>query len=120
MRSKIARRRGVLVHPSSFPGRWGIGDLGPQAYAFVVFLADTHQKLWQVLPLGPTGDDGSPYSSFSASAGNPLLISVESFADEGFSAPAPPAGILESQPVDQRQVRASKISALRQLWQEFE
>jgi 4-alpha-glucanotransferase len=120
MRSKIARRSGVLVHPSSFPGRWGIGDLGPQAYAFVDFLADTHQQLWQVLPLGPTGDDGSPYSSFSASAGNPLLISVESFADEGFSAPAPPAGILESQPVDQRQVRASKFSALRQLWQEFE
>src|ERR1039458_10726448 len=120
MRSKIARRSGVLLHPSSFPGPWGIGDLGRQAYAFVDFLGDTRQQLWQVLPLGPTGDDGSPYSSFSASAGNPLLISVEELVDEGFSAPAPPEKMPESRPVDQRQVRASKLPALKQLWREFE
>jgi 4-alpha-glucanotransferase len=120
MRSKIARRSGVLLHPSSFPGPWGIGDLGRQAYAFVDFLGDTRQQLWQVLPLGPTGDDGSPYSSFSASAGNPLLISVEELVDEGFSAPAPPEKMPDSRPVDLRQVRASKLPALKQLWQEFE
>jgi 4-alpha-glucanotransferase len=119
MRSKIARRSGVLLHPSSFPGPWGIGDLGPQAYAFIDFLGDTHQQLWQVLPLGPTGDDGSPYSSFSASAGNPLLISIEALVDEGFSTPASPPEISDSGPVDQRQVRASKLPALKQLWQEF-
>ena len=120
MRSKIARRSGVLLHPSSFPGPWGIGDLGPQAHAFIDFLSDTHQQLWQVLPLGPTGDDGSPYSSFSASAGNPLLISVETLVDEGFSAPTPSGRMPESDPVDQRQVRASKLPALKQLWREFQ
>jgi 4-alpha-glucanotransferase len=117
MRSKVARRSGVLLHPSSFPGPWGIGDLGPQAFAFVDFLRDTHQQLWQVLPLGPTGEDGSPYSSFSASAGNPLLISVGALADEGLHAPPPPAAADGG--VDQRAVRAAKMPALQQLWQEF-
>jgi 4-alpha-glucanotransferase len=119
MRSKIARRSGLLLHPSSFPGPWGIGDLGPQAYAFVDFLHGAHQQLWQVLPLGPTGEDGSPYSSFSASAGNPLFISVESLAEEGLKAPAPPATMPGSGRVDQKQVRAAKLPALTQVWQEF-
>jgi len=109
----------MLLHPSSFPGPWGIGDLGPHAFVFIDFLRDTHQQLWQVLPLGPTGNDGSPYSSFSASAGNPLLISIEALVDEGFSAPASPPEISGSGPVDQRQVRALKLAALKQLWQEF-
>ena len=119
MRSKIARRSGVLLHPSSFPGPWGIGDLGTEAYAFVDFLKDTHQQIWQVLPLGPTGEDGSPYSSFSASAGNPLFISVEALGEEGLKAPAPPAKGPGSGPVDQRQVRATKFPALMQVWQDF-
>jgi 4-alpha-glucanotransferase len=120
MRSKVARRSGILLHPSSFPGAWGIGDLGAEAYRFVDFLGDAHQQLWQVLPLGPTGDDGSPYSSFSASAGNPLLISVEALADEGFRAPAPPSGGGVSASVDLRRVRASKVPALEQIWREFQ
>ena len=66
MRSKVARRSGVLLHPSSFPGPWGIGDLGTAARSFIDFLGDTHQQLWQILPLGPTADDGSPYSSYSS------------------------------------------------------
>lgn len=119
MRSKIARRSGVLLHPSSFPGQWGIGDLGAQAYRFIDFLQDTHQQIWQVLPLGPTGEDGSPYSSFSASAGNPLFISVEALADEGLKAPAPPSKAPGTGPVDQRQVRAAKFPALMQIWQDF-
>jgi 4-alpha-glucanotransferase len=118
VRSKIARRSGVLLHPSSFPGPWGIGDLGAAARSFIDFLGDTHQQLWQVLPLGPTGDDGSPYSSFSSSAGNPLLISLEALAEEGIAAPASSPGTVASSPVDQRAVRASKLPALRRAAQE--
>jgi len=92
VRSKVARRSGVLLHPSSFPGPWGIGDLGATARAFIDFLGDTRQQLWQILPLGPTSDDGSPYSSFSSSAGNPLLISLDALADEGIAAPAAAPG----------------------------
>jgi 4-alpha-glucanotransferase len=73
----LKRASGVLLHPTSLPGRFGIGELGDHAYKFVDFLADTGQKLWQVLPLGPTGYGDSPYQCFSAFAGNPLLISLE-------------------------------------------
>ena len=71
------RRSGVLLHPTSLPGRFGIGDLGPAAFNFLDYLADARQTLWQVLPLGPTGFGDSPYSSPSAFAGNPLLIAPE-------------------------------------------
>lgn len=71
------RRSGVLLHPTSLPGRWGIGDLGDQAYRFVDFLHATGQQLWQVMPLGPTGYGDSPYQCFSAFAGNPMLISLD-------------------------------------------
>src|SRR5215212_5654360 len=71
------RASGILLHPTSFPGRYGIGDLGQEAYDFVGFLEETGQSLWQVLPLGPTGYGDSPYQSFSAFAGNPLLISLD-------------------------------------------
>jgi 4-alpha-glucanotransferase len=71
------RASGILLHPTSLPGRFGIGDLGPEAYRFVDFLASTRQQLWQVLPLGPTGHGNSPYLCYSAMAGNPLLISLE-------------------------------------------
>ena len=114
MRSKIARRSGILLHPSSLPGPWGIGDLGPQAHAFVDFLADTHQQLWQVLPLGPTGDDGSPYSSFSSSAGNPLLISIEAMAEDGLGRASQSPGLPDAAPVIHREVRARKMAALEQ------
>lgn len=71
------RSSGILLHPTSLPGAYGIGDLGPQAYKFIDFLADSGCKLWQVLPLGPTGYGDSPYQCFSAFAGNPYLISPE-------------------------------------------
>ena len=74
---KRERFSGVLVHPTSFPSPYGIGDLGPGAYDFIDFLADTGQHLWQVLPLGPTGFGDSPYQGFSAFAGQPLLISPD-------------------------------------------
>jgi 4-alpha-glucanotransferase len=77
------RSSGVLLHPTSLPGRFGIGDLGPTAYAFVDQLASAGQRVWQVLPLGPTGYGDSPYQLFSAFAGNPLLISLETLAADG-------------------------------------
>jgi 4-alpha-glucanotransferase len=77
------RTSGVLLHPTSLPSRFGIGDLGEEAYRFVDFLAASGQQIWQILPLGPTGYGDSPYQCFSAMAGNPLLISLESLQGEG-------------------------------------
>jgi 4-alpha-glucanotransferase len=78
------RAAGILLHPTSLPSRGGIGDLGPAAYSFVDSLAAACQGLWQVLPLGPLGYGNSPYSSISAFAGNPLLISLERLAARGW------------------------------------
>ena len=80
----FARAAGILLHPTSLPSRGGIGDFGPAAYHFVDFLASARQGVWQVLPLGPVGFGNSPYSSTSAFAGNPLLISLERLADHGW------------------------------------
>jgi 4-alpha-glucanotransferase len=65
---RFPRSSGILLHPTSLPGPFGIGDLGPQALRFADFLADSGQTLWQVLPLGPTGFGDSPYQCFSALA----------------------------------------------------
>jgi 4-alpha-glucanotransferase len=81
MRS-LSRSGGILLHPTSLPSPYGIGDLGPQAYAFVDWLVSTGCKLWQILPLGPTGYGDSPYQCFSAFAGNPYLISVDALLEE--------------------------------------
>jgi 4-alpha-glucanotransferase len=78
------RTAGILLHPTSLPSRGGIGDFGPAAYQFVNSLLAARQGLWQVLPLGPLGYGNSPYSSISAFAGNPLLISLERLADYGW------------------------------------
>jgi 4-alpha-glucanotransferase len=77
------RAGGVLLHPTSLPGPYGIGDLGPAAHDWVQWLARSGCRLWQVLPLGPTGYGDSPYQSFSAFAGNPLLISPDLLVQEG-------------------------------------
>lgn len=77
------RASGVLLHPTSLPSRFGIGDLGQSAYEFVDFLAKSGQTLWQVLPLGPTGYEHSPYiMNFSTFAGNPLLIDLEQLVSD--------------------------------------
>jgi 4-alpha-glucanotransferase len=81
---RFPRSSGVLLHPTSLPGPYGIGDLGLAAYRFVDFLAGAAQTLWQVLPLGPTGFGDSPYQCFSALAGNPLLISLEKLEQQGW------------------------------------
>jgi 4-alpha-glucanotransferase len=77
------RVSGVLLHPTSIPTPFGIGDLGPGAYEFVDWLAGAEQSYWQVLPLCPTDAGDSPYQSPSSFAGNPLLISPELLADDG-------------------------------------
>jgi 4-alpha-glucanotransferase len=80
---KIPRTSGILLHPTSLPGKYGVGELGLEAYSFVDALATARQSLWQVLPLGPTGYGDSPYQSFSAFAGNTLLISFDLLVREG-------------------------------------
>jgi 4-alpha-glucanotransferase len=80
----LPRASGILLHPTSLPSRGGIGDFGASAYAFADFLASARQGLWQVLPFGPLGFGDSPYSSTSAFAGNPLLISLDRLADRGW------------------------------------
>jgi len=80
---RFRRCSGILLHPTSLPGRFGIGELGPEAYHFADFLAGTGQGIWQVLPLGPTGYGDSPYQCFSAFAGNPLLVSLEKLVEAG-------------------------------------
>lgn len=79
----IERSAGILLHPTSLPGPHGIGDLGEGAYRFVDYLAAARQRVWQVLPLGPTGFGNSPYAARSAFAGNPLLISLDVLRGEG-------------------------------------
>lgn len=74
---------GVLLHVTSLPGHFGIGDLGPEAFRFVDWLADSGQTYWQFLPLGPLSEGGSPYQSLSVFAGNPLLISPVALAEAG-------------------------------------
>ena len=90
---KFERSSGVLLHPTSLPGSFGIGDLGPQAHRWIDFLSRSGCGLWQVLPLGPTGYGDSPYASFSTFAGNPLLVSLDKLVAAGDLAPAhaPPA-----------------------------
>ncbi len=89
------RSSGILLHPTSLPTAFGIGDLGPAAYRFVDFLAAAGQSLWQILPLTPTDPrhQNSPYHSTSALAGNPLLISPELLVTEGLLVPADVANV---------------------------
>ncbi len=115
------RSSGILCHPTSFPSRYGIGDLGKGAYDFVDWLVKAKQQLWQVLPLGPTGYADSPYQAFSAFAGNPLLISPETLvwagllpADALVDAPAFP-----SHKVDFGPLIAYKQGLLRRSYEHF-
>src|ERR1700682_334915 len=87
------RAAGILFHPTSLPSRGGIGDFGPAAYQFVDSLATARQGLWQVLPLGPLGYGNSPYSSTSAFAGNPLLVSLGRLGGHGWIDAAKLSGV---------------------------
>jgi len=115
------RKSGILLHPTSLPGRWGIGDLGAAAYAFVDFLAAAGQRLWQVMPLGPTGYGDSPYQGFSAFAGNPLLISFDLLLQEGLLAPEDLADAADfgDGSVDYGAVIPLKLGVLRRSFERF-
>ena len=118
---KFPRCGGVLLHLTSLPGGSGIGDLGPSAFEFADFLSDAAQKLWQVLPLNPTGYGDSPYQCFSAFAGNPLLISLERLAEKGLLQPANLAGAPDfpEDSVDYGRVITYKMGLLRRAAQVF-
>lgn len=118
---QLPRASGILLHPTSLPSRFGIGDFGGASYEFVDFLAGTGQKLWQVLPLGQTGYGDSPYSSFSAFAGNIYLISPEKLVESGFLS----EGDLQNSPefpadrVDYGQAIDFKLGLLRKAFENF-
>lgn len=116
------RSSGILLHPTSFPSRFGIGDLGLEAYRFVDFLAQSAQQMWQVLPLGPTGYGSSPYMSYSAMAGNPLLISPERLRDEGLLAEEDFANLpaFPVERVDFEQVVQIKMPLLKKACENFQ
>lgn len=107
------RRAGVLLHISSLPGPYGIGDLGPEARKFLAWLEAGKQRIWQTLPVNPTDDTGSPYASPSAMARNPLLLSIDDLVDEGWLTHAErPFGAGSPYRVDHHAVRISKGRAL--------
>jgi 4-alpha-glucanotransferase len=114
------RASGILLHPSSLPSLGGIGDLGPEAHAFVEFLNSARQRLWQVLPLNPVGFGNSPYASISAFAGNPLLISLERLADEQWLDKARVRSLNHADgAVDFERVKSAKIPLIREAAQNF-
>lgn len=116
------RASGILLHITSLPGPWGIGDLGPSAYTFIDWLALTGQSYWQILPVGPTGYGDSPYQLLSLFGGNPLLISLDLLIDQGFlpasvrpaSSDSEPAGAIEY-----GQVIPAKRTLLRRAFEAF-
>lgn len=105
------RSSGVLLHPSSLPEGYGIGELGPEALEFVEFLREARQSLWQILPLNPVDPGGSPYSSPSAFAGNPLLASTQRLVNDGLLEDAPRETAGSS--VDYASVLPRKMERLR-------
>jgi len=114
------RASGVLLHPTSLPGPFGIGDLGPEAYKFVKFLGEADQSLWQVLPLGPTGYGDSPYACYSAFAGNTLLISPDQLVVDGLLEPAELPTLAEaSERIDFGAVHSLKDALLRRAYARY-
>ncbi len=116
----LLRSSGLLLHPTSLPGPFGVGDLGPAAYRWVDTLAAMKQTWWQILPLGPTGFGDSPYQSFSAFAGNVTLLSPELLEREGVLPPNASAGRwFPDEHFDSSHVVPFKAELLRQAWQHF-
>lgn len=118
---KFERQSGILMHPTSFPSRFGIGDFGVEAYEFVDFLVSAKQSLWQVLPLGQTGYGDSPYQCFSAFAGNIYLISLDKLADEGLLSKADLKDVPQfpADKVDFGKVIDFKVPLLRKAFENF-
>jgi 4-alpha-glucanotransferase len=115
------RSAGILLHPTCFPGPYGIGDLGPTAYEWVESLAHAGQKWWQILPLGPTGYGDSPYQCFSAFAGNIYLLSPELLLRDGLLEESDiPAVSFPAERVDYGAVIPFKIQLLQTAWERFQ
>ena len=115
------RRAGILLHPTSLPGPFGVGDLGPGAEAFLDWLVAAGVGLWQVLPLTAPGEGDSPYTALSALAGNPLLISPERLVEDGL---VPPAAVADLPPFSPHRVEFAAVGAwkealLRDAWERF-
>src|SRR6266540_6878282 len=120
-RGALSRRRaGILLHPTSLPERFGIGDFGPEAERFLEWAQSAGQRLWQVLPLHPA-PHGSPYGASSAFAGNPLLISPDRLCEEGFLSQSAleDAPALSLDRVDFTAAGEWKERFLRASWDEF-
>ncbi len=115
------RASGVLLHPTSLPGRFGSGDLGNEAHAFAEFLATAGQKWWQMLPVGPPGGGNSPYSATSAFAGNPALVSPEGLAEAGLleRQDLKPTSGFSAKRVDHERVLQFRTALLRRAFDRF-
>lgn len=114
------RSSGILLHPTSLPSLGGIGDFGPECYAFLDFLSQARQGLWQILPLSPPGLSNSPYSAISAFAGNPLLVSLERLAERGWIGKEHVQNLPRGgSRVDFEAVKAVKLPLVRQAAQNF-
>lgn len=117
------RKSGILIHPSSLPGKFGIGTFGAEAYQFVDFLQKSRMGIWQILPLGPTGFGNSPYQCFSAFAGNPLLIDLVQLKEMNFITDEDllehGSHFVESSVVDFKEVESLKMILLRKAYQSF-
>ena len=116
----VPRSAGVLLHPTSLPGPYGVGDLGPEAYRWVLTLEAMKQSWWQILPLGPTGAGNSPYQSFSAFAGSVTLLSPELLHRDGLL-PDGFGGVQHFNPdrVEYERVIPFKQAVLREAWGRF-
>ncbi|MBA4067806.1 MAG: 4-alpha-glucanotransferase [Isosphaera sp.] len=120
MTAPLPRSAGVLLHPTSLPGPFGIGDLGPVAYRWVETLAAMRQTWWQILPLGPTGAGDSPYQAFSAFAGGIKLLSPELLERDGLVSPTFWAGQhFPEHEVDYGRVNPFKTALLHEVWANF-
>jgi len=113
---------GILLHPTSLPGKYGIGTLGKEAFAFVDFLKKSNQKLWQIFPLGPTGYGDSPYQSFSTFAGNPYLIDFDLLIEENLLSQSDLEGISfgeNPESVDYGAIYNQKYPLLRKAYENY-
>lgn len=116
----FSRAGGILVHPTSLPSDFGIGDLGKNAYQFIDFLKKNKFKVWQILPLGPTGYGNSPYQCFSAFAGNPYLISIDQLSkDFKLTDHVQPPEVQDNRKVDYQQVITFKMTFLKEFFTKY-
>ena len=115
------RASGILLHVTSLPGPFGVGDLGPAAHRWLATLAAAGQSWWQILPVGPTGYGDSPYQSLSTFAGNTCLLSAEALAADGLLASSDlPAIEVPDGPVDYGRVIAAKRQMLATAFARFQ